>query len=108
MPPTAATVGRSRLSSLHVQPSVVTRAGGGEGEGGGGDRGGSGGSGGSGDNGGSGGSGDNEHTRQPVEVELMSEDHWIVPGPKMKLEGPTPPEKLVGVPDGWVGMRRKS
>ena len=49
-----------------------------------------------------------EHTRQPEEVTLESEDHWIVPGPKMKLEGPPPvPElKLINVPDGWLGMRR--
>ena len=26
----------------------------------------------------------------------------------MKLEGPLPPEKLVNVPDGWLGMRRES
>jgi len=31
---------------------------------------------------------------------LPSEDHWIVPGPKIKLEGPLDPEKLVNVPDG--------
>jgi hypothetical protein len=44
-------------------------------------------------------------------VTLLSEDHWIVPGPKMKLEGPLYilyPEKLVNVPDGWLGMRRES
>ena len=59
--------------------------------------------------GGGGGGGDGyEHTRQPVEVSQLSDNHWIVPGPKMKLEGPPPPEKLVNVPDGWVGMRRKS
>ena len=39
---------------------------------------------------------------------MLSEDHWIVPGPKMKLEGPVDPEKAVNVPDGWLGMRRKS
>ena len=40
---------------------------------------------------------------------MLSVAHWIVPGPKMKLEGPPPiPEKLVNVPDGWLGMRRKS
>ncbi len=76
------------------------------GDGGGGD---GGGDGGGGDGGGGDGGGDGyEHTRQPVKVKLASEDHWIVPGPKMKLEGPTTPEKLVNVPDGWLGMRRKS
>ena len=49
-----------------------------------------------------------EHTRQPEEVTLLSEDHWIVPGPNTKLEGPVPPLKAVNVPDGWLGMRRKS
>ena len=42
---------------------------------------------------------------------MLFEDHWIVPGPKMKLEGPSAkyhPEKLVNVPDGWLGMRRMS
>ena len=39
---------------------------------------------------------------------LLSEDHWIVPGPNTKLEGPVPPLKAVHVPDGWLGMRRTS
>ena len=39
---------------------------------------------------------------------MWFEFHWIVPGPKMKLEGPSSPEKLVNVPDGWLGMRRWS
>ena len=40
---------------------------------------------------------------------MLSVAQWIVPGPKMKLEGPPPiPEKLVNVPDGWLGMRRMS
>jgi hypothetical protein len=58
--------------------------------------------------GGGGGDGGSEHTRQPELTTLLSEDHWIAPGPKMKLEGPSPsPElKLVNVPDGWLGMRR--
>ena len=50
-----------------------------------------------------------EHTRQPYGDPLgvpPTEDHSIVPGPKMKLKGPLPPEKLVNVPDGWLGMRR--
>ena len=70
----------------------------------GGDGGGGGGGGGGSDGGGGGGGGDGgdggEHTRQPVLVTLPSEDHWIVPGPKMNLEGPPPPEKLVNDPDG--------
>ena len=49
-----------------------------------------------------------EHTRQPEWVTSESEDHWIVPGPKMNSKGPPPPWKLVSVPDGWLGMRRKS
>jgi hypothetical protein len=53
--------------------------GGGDGDGGGGDGGGGGGDGG----------GDGiEHTRQPEAVYNPPEDHRIVPGPKMKLEGP--------------------
>jgi hypothetical protein len=78
--------------------------GGGDGDGGGGDGDGGGGDGGGGDGGG-------EHTRQPKPVfdqRLSDEDHWIVPEPKMKLEGPPPPEKLVNVPDGWLGMRSTS
>jgi hypothetical protein len=62
-----------------------------------------------GDGGGGGDGGDGyEHTRQPEEAMHQSEDHSIVPGPKMKSEGPPPPWKLVNVPDGWLGMRRKS
>ena len=53
-----------------------------------------------------------EHTRQPVSEAVWSDHHWMVPGPKMKLDGPPPnplcPEKLVNVPDGWLGMRRES
>ena len=37
----------------------------------------------------------------------MSEDHWIVPGPKMKLRGPNK-EKASNVPSGWLGMRSSS
>jgi hypothetical protein len=77
--------------------------GGDEGEGGGGDGGEGGGEGG--DSGGAGGDG-YEHTRQPEEVTLLSVVHWIVPGPKIKLEGPPPPWKAVNVPDGWLGMWR--
>ena len=62
--------------------------------------------GGGGDGGGGGGGG--EHTRQPDLVEALFVDHSIVPGPKMKLEGPPRPWKLVSVPDGWLGMRRSS
>ena len=73
---------------------------------------GGGGDGGGGDGGGDGGGGDGgargTHTRQPEVVTERSVDHWIVPGPKMKLEGPPPPEKLVHVPDGWLGMWRWS
>ena len=36
---------------------------------------------------------------------LASEDQWIVPGPKMKLEGPVDPENHTNVPNG-AGMRR--
>ncbi len=81
--------------------------GGGDGGGNGGGDGG-GGDGGGGDGGGGDGDG-YEHTRQPLPYPpAPSEDHWIVPGPKMKLEGPPPPENAVNVPDGWLGMRRKS
>jgi hypothetical protein len=87
--------------------------GGGEGEGGGGEGGGGEGGGGGGEGGGGGDGGQRDgylHTRQPVEVTLESENHSIVPGPKMKLEGPLLlyPEKLVNVPHGWLGMRRES
>jgi hypothetical protein len=90
-------------------------AGGGDGGGGegGGDGGGDGGGGGNGGDGGDGGDGGGdgggvtEHTRQPELTTLLSVVHWIDPGPKMKLEGPLPPEKLVNVaPDGWLGMLR--
>ena len=57
--------------------------GGGDGEGGGGDGG-----------DGGGGGGGYEHTRQPEPVTLLSEDHWIVPEPKLKLEGPPPDPEL--------------
>ncbi len=70
--------------------------------GGGGDGGGDGG-------GGDGGGGDGdgcEHTRQPGASIVPTEDHLIAPGPKMNLEGPDCPVKLVNVPDGWLGMRR--
>jgi len=56
-----------------------------------------------GDGGGDGGGGGDdgyEHTRQPEPMTLLSEDHWIDPGPKTKLEGPPDPEKAVTVPDG--------
>ena len=65
-------------------------------------------SGGDGGNGGDGGGGGYEHTRQPEKATMLSEDHWIVPWPKMTLSGPLFPEKLINVPDGWLGMRRKS
>jgi hypothetical protein len=69
----------------------------------------SGGSGGSGGDGGDGGGDGYEHTRQPERrLQQPPVDHWIVPGPKMKLEGPVVPVKAVNVPDGWLGMRRKS
>jgi hypothetical protein len=72
--------------------------------------GGEGGDGGDGGRGGDGGGGDGYlHTRQPVEVTLESEDHTIVAGPKMKLEGALmkpKPEKQLYVPDGWRGMQR--
>ena len=80
--------------------------GGGEGEGGGGEGGEGGGEGGEGGEGGGAGGDGYEHTRQPEEVTLMSVDHWIDPGPKIKLEGPPPPWKAVNVPDGWLGMWR--
>ena len=90
----------------------VFGGGGGDGGGDGGDGGGDGGDGG----GGGGGGGGIEHTRQPGAVVLhadpvqdpQDEDHWIVPWPKMTLSGPLYPEKLINVPDGWLGMRRKS
>jgi hypothetical protein len=78
----------------------------GEGEGGGGGEGGEGG--GEGGEGGGGGGDGCEHTRQPEETYKLSVDHSIVPGPKIKLEGPPPPWKAVNVPDGWEGMRRTS
>jgi hypothetical protein len=84
--------------------------------GGSGDGGGDGGGDGSGGGGGGGGGGDGcEHTRQPDAVKPKRgpsppasppEDHWIAPGPKMKLEGPEFPMKPVNVPDGWLGIRR--
>jgi hypothetical protein len=83
-------------------------AGGDGGEGGGDGGGGEGGGEGGGDGGGGDGGASGTHTRQPVLVALPSEFHVIVPGPKMKLEGPPPPEKAVNDPDGWLGMRRKS
>ena len=55
--------------------------------GGGGD---GGGDGGGGDGGGGDGGDGYEHTRQPRSVEDPPEDHWIAPGPKMKLEGAPP------------------
>ncbi len=39
---------------------------------------------------------------------MWFEYQWMVPGPKMKLEGPLHPENAVNVPDGWLGMRRMS
>ena len=103
-------------STVHGPEVMVKKVGGGGCAGGeGGGEGGGGGcvggeGGGGGDGGGDGGDGGDgyEHTRQPDLVEYQSsEDHWIVPGPKMKLEGPPPPMKPVNVPDGWLGMRRK-
>jgi hypothetical protein len=116
-------------STVHGPEVMVKKVGGGgcaggegggeDGEGGcdggeGGDGGEEGGDGGGGEGGGDGGDGGcdggdgYEHTRQPDLVKNQSELHSIVPGPKMKLEGPPPPWKLVNVPDGWLGMRRKS
>jgi hypothetical protein len=78
----------------------VEEGGGGEGDGDGGGGDGNGDGGGDGGDGGGGGDG-YEHTRQPENLELMSEYHWIVPEPKTKLEGPPcSPEKTVTVPDG--------
>jgi hypothetical protein len=105
------------IGSTVQGPEVTVKCGGNgggdEGEGGSGKGEGGGGGGGGGDGGDGGGDGGDggdgyEHTRQPDLVEYQSsEDHWIVPGPKMKLEGPPPPMKPVNVPDGWLGMRRK-
>ena len=69
---------------------------------GGGDGGSDGDGGGDGGGGGGGGGGDDEceHTRQPRAVHNLPEDHWIVPGPKMKLEGPDDIVNPVNPPDG--------
>ena len=82
----------------------------GGGEGGGGKGGGDGGGGEGGGDGGGGDGGDGyEHTFQPLPVTLPSGAHSILPEPKIKLEGPNPPEKAVHVPYGWwLGMRRRS
>ena len=76
---------------MHVLVQIRFEGGGGEGEGGGGEGEGGGGDGG---DGGGGGGGGYEHTRQPEPVTLLSEDHWIVPEPKTKLEGPPPDPEL--------------
>ncbi len=91
---------------------VVAVTGGGGGGGRDGDGGGGDGGGGGGVDGGDGGDG-YEHTRQPVPVRSLSENHWIVPGPNTNSVGPPntgllPPVKSVNVPDGWLGMRRTS
>ena len=89
------------LGSTVQGPEVTVKKVGGGGNGGGeggGEGGGGGGGGGDGGEGGGDGDGGYEHTSQPGTihwVEHQFEDHWIVPGPKMKLEGPLCPWKSV-------------